>query len=85
MLPGKGQDAAGAQQVAQQAGAEGHPHAVPGAQEHGAEDVDHVLHRGAFAAEDGEGEDAAHHGHRTQDARQGQLENFGIFHLGYTS
>ena len=69
----EGQEAAPAQEVAQQAGHEGRGQAVPGPQEDGAEDVDHVLHRGALASEDREGEQTPRHGHGAEDAGQGQL------------
>lgn len=45
MLPGKAIRLPTPSQVADEAGPKGHTHPVPRAQEHGAQDVDHVLHR----------------------------------------
>ena len=43
------------------------------AQQHGAQDVDHVLYRGALAAKDGKAEHAAHHGKRAEHSRQSEF------------
>ena len=68
------------QQVAQQGGDESHAHAVVRPQQDSAEDVDHVLHRGAFAAEDREGEDAAHDSDSAEHTGEGQLFGRIVFH-----
>ena len=77
---GEGHQAAQTQQVAQQRGHEGHADAVVGAQQHSAQDVDHVLHRGAFAAKNGEAEHAAHHTQSAQHTGQRQLFHREFFH-----
>lgn len=64
---GEGHERARADEVADEAGAEGHAHAVAGAQEHGAQDVHHVLGGRALAPEDGEADKgAAHYGERDE-------------------
>ena len=70
---GECHQAAQPQQIAQQRGHKGHAHPVVRAQQHGAQDVDHVLYRGALAAKDGEAEHAAHHGKRAEHSRQSEF------------
>ena len=72
--------AAQTQQVAQQGGHEGYAHAIVRPQQDGTEDVDHVLDGGAFAAENGEGEDAAHDGEGAEHTGQRQLFCRVVFH-----
>ena len=69
----EGHQGAQGQQIAQQGGGEGHPDAVSRPQQDGAQDVDHVLDRGALAAQHHEGKRAAHHGHGAQQAGHRQL------------
>ena len=70
---GECHQAAQPQQIAQQRGHKGHAHPVVRAQQHGAQDVDHVLYRGALAAKDGKAEHAAHHGKRAEHSRQSEF------------
>ncbi len=64
-------------------GHEGHADAPPGPQQNGAQDIDHVLHRGALAAEHGEAEHAAHDAQRTEHSRESQLFHRDFFHLKF--
>ena len=77
---GECHQAAQPQQIAQQRGHKGHAHPVVRAQQHGAQDVDHVLYRGALAAKDGKAEHAAHHGKRAEHSRQSRVFSLRDFH-----
>ena len=68
----EGHQAAQTQDIAEQRGHKGHAEAPVGPQQHRAQDVDHVLHRRALAAEDGEAEHAAHHAQGTEHTGKGK-------------
>ena len=77
---GEGHQTAQTQQVAQQGSHKGYAHAPPGPQQNGAQHVDHMLHRGALAAEHGEAEHAAHHAQGTEHTGEGKLFDREILH-----
>ena len=63
---GKGQQTAQAQQIADQRRGKRRSQSIAGAQQHATQNIDHVLNRGTFAAENRKGKQASHHCDRTK-------------------
>ena len=78
----EGHQTAQAQQIAQQGSDKGYAYTPPGPQQHGAQHIDHVLHRSTFAAEHREAEHAAHHTQGTEHTGQRQFFCRNLFHEG---
>ena len=69
----KGEQAARADQVADERGDKGRAQAVPWAEQHARDDIDHVLHRRALGRTNRDGKHAANHRDCGQQTGQGQF------------